>query len=179
MSYSPNPDPAIDRYALIYDGYSKSPTLRRIWATTYLDGYPAEAEPFRFVTVADLRRIAQELAVEPQETFADLGCGRGGPGLWIARQTGASIGIDVSPATIRHAAARASELGLQDRTQFQLDEFASTRLAARRLDRAMSTDALLFVPDLLAACQEMARIIRAGGCFVFTSFELFKASTHF
>ena len=43
----------------------------------------------------------------------------------------------------------------------------------------MSTDALLFAPDLPAACQEMARIIRAGGCFVFTSFELFKASTHF
>jgi hypothetical protein len=44
---------------------------------------------------------------------------------------------------------------------------------------AMSTDALLFASDLPAACQEMARIIRAGGCFVFTSFELFKASTHF
>ena len=180
MSHVPHPDTAVDRYAALYDGYVKSPTLRRIWATTYLNDYPAEAEPYGFVTQTDLRRMAQELAIGPQDTFADLGCSRGGPGLWMARQTGASlIGIDASPAAIRHATARASELGLQDRARFQLGEFASTNLADGMLDGAMSTDALLFAPDILVACQEIARILRADGYFVFTSFELFKASIHF
>jgi ubiquinone/menaquinone biosynthesis C-methylase UbiE len=180
MSTIPHPDTAVDRYASIYDGFAKSPTLRRIWATTYREDYPAEAEPYGFVTLTDLRRMAEALAIGPHDTFADVGCGRGGPGLWIARQTGASlIGIDASPAAIRHATARASEWGLQDRVRFQLGEFARTRLAGGMLAGAMSTDAFLFASDLPAACQEMARIIRAGGCFVFTSFELFKASTHF
>ena len=180
MSTIPHPDTPVDRYAAIYDGFAKSPTLRRIWATTYREDYPADAEPYGFVTLTDLRRIAEALALGPHDTFADVGCGRGGPGLWIARQTGASlIGIDASPAAIRHATARASEWGLQDRVRFHLGEFARTRLADGMLAGVMSTDAFLFAPDLPAACQEMARIIRAGGCLVFTSFELFKASTHF
>ena len=180
MSNIPPPDTAGDRYASIYDGYAQSPTLRRIWATTYRDDYPADAEPYGFVTLTDLRRMAEALAIGPHDTFADVGCGRGGPGLWIARQTGASlIGIDASPAAIRHATARASAWGLQDRGRFQLGEFARTGLADGMLAGVMSTDAFLFAPDLQAACHEMARIIRAGGCFVFTSFELFKASTHF
>ena len=180
MSTIPHPDTPVDRYAAIYDGFAQSPTLRRIWATTYREDYPADAEPYGFVTLTDLRRMAEALAIGPHDTFADVGCGRGGPGLWIARQTGASlIGIDASPAAIRHATARASEWGLQDRGRFHLGEFACTRLAGGMLAGAMSTDAFLFAPDLPAACQEMARIIRAGGCFVFTSFELFKASTHF
>jgi hypothetical protein len=45
MSTIPPPDTAGDRYASIYDGFAKSPTLRRLWATTYRDDYPAEAEP--------------------------------------------------------------------------------------------------------------------------------------
>jgi SAM-dependent methyltransferase len=180
MSTTPHPDTPVDRYAAIYDGFAQSPTLRRIWATTYREDYPADAEPYGFVTLTDLRRIAEALALGPHDTFADVGCGRGGPGLWIARQTGASfIGIDASPAAIRHATVRAREWGLHDRVRFHVGEFARTRLADGRLAGVMSTDALLFAPDLPAACQEMARIIRAGGCFVFTSFELFKASIHF
>ena len=180
MSHAPNPGTAVDQYAAIYDGFAHSPTLRRIWATTYLDDSPEDAEPFGFVTLTDLRRMAAELAIGPQDAFADLGCGRGGPGLWIARQTGASvIGIDASPAAIRHATARASALGLQDRARFQRSEFAHTRLSEGTLAGAVSTDALLFAPDLPAACREIARIIRAGGAFVCTSFELFKGSAHF
>ncbi len=40
----------------------------------------------------------------PGHVVADLGCGHGGPGLWAARQTGATlIGIDLSPAGIELA----------------------------------------------------------------------------
>jgi hypothetical protein len=91
MHTLPPPDTAVDRYAAIYDGFAQSPTLRRIWATAYREDYPAEAEPHGFVTLTDLRRMAEALALGPHDTFADVGCGRGGPGLWIARQTGASF----------------------------------------------------------------------------------------
>ncbi|MFG2227781.1 SAM-dependent methyltransferase [Streptomyces sp. NPDC048644] len=46
---------------------------------------PPEAEPFSFLCADLLHHIAAELALKEGETLADLGCGRGGPGLWLAR----------------------------------------------------------------------------------------------
>jgi AcrR family transcriptional regulator len=44
---------------------------------------------------------AREAVQRPGRVVADLGCGHGGPGLWAAQQTGATlIGIDLSPAGI-------------------------------------------------------------------------------
>jgi len=37
--------------------------------------------------VADpLRHVLQAANLGPGQTLADLGCGRGGPGLWLARK---------------------------------------------------------------------------------------------
>ena len=49
----------------MYEGQAKSPTLRRIWAEVYGDDYSADADPFSFVTLTDLRWMALELAVSP------------------------------------------------------------------------------------------------------------------
>ena len=40
---------------------------------------------------------------------AFLGCGRGGPGLWLAQQAGAAlVGVDLSPVAVDQAAARSA-----------------------------------------------------------------------
>lgn len=45
--------------------------------------------------------MADALRVGPGQKIADLGCGRGGPGQWIARATGAGlVGIDVSEVAL-------------------------------------------------------------------------------
>lgn len=80
-----------------FAGWSRSPTLRHVWRKVYGADYPEEVDPFSFVTLTDLRRISHELRVGPGQIFADLACGRGGPGLWIARESGATlVGIDFS-----------------------------------------------------------------------------------
>jgi hypothetical protein len=43
-----------------------------------------EVEPFSFVSAALLGHLARALGLSPGETLVDLGCGRGGPGLWLA-----------------------------------------------------------------------------------------------
>jgi hypothetical protein len=55
----------------------KKPTLRRIWATTYREDYPADAEPYGFVTLTDLRHGRG--AGPPHDTFSPDGGRQGWP----------------------------------------------------------------------------------------------------
>ena len=114
---------------------------RRIWQDAYGLDYPEEADPFGFVTLTDLRRMAAELAVGHGQVMVDLACGRGGPGLWVARKTGASlVGIDFSEVGIEQAGRWALELGFGERARFLVRDAAATGLPAASFDGAMSVD---------------------------------------
>src|SRR5579864_8451656 len=77
-----------------------SPGIRQVWELAAPD-LPPEIEPFSFVSVSLLRHVAQALDLSPGQVLADLGCGRGGPGMWLAREAGASLaGVDFSPVGV-------------------------------------------------------------------------------
>ena len=150
----------------------ESPTRERIRRDVYGDEYPDEARPRSFLTLTALRRIARELGVGPGQTFIDLGCGQGGPGLWVARETGAAlIGIDLSSVGVGRASARASEFGIAERARFEVADLVATGQPATSLDGAISVDVLWAVRDKPAALREVARILRPGARFVFTNWD--------
>ncbi len=161
-------------YDAVYAAMPGSPTLRRLWRehAAGLD-FPDEFAHISFVTIAQLRRMAGELRLSPEKTLVDLGCGMGGPALWVGRQTGAKlVGVDLSAVAVAQATARAAALGLTDRTNFVVGTFADTGLPDSFADGIMSEDALQYAPDKRSAFGEAARISRRGGRFVFTAFEL-------
>jgi SAM-dependent methyltransferase len=161
-----------DRFTRAFDPATRRETGRRLRRAVFGDEYPEEADPNSFVTLTELRRLARELRVGAGQTIADLGCGRGGPGLWVARETGASlVGVDLVPAAIEAASRRVDAFGLGGRAAFRVGEFAATGLPDAACDAAMSVDALGFVADKAAALREVARIVRVGGRFVFTAWE--------
>ena len=161
-------------YSAVYAATPNSATLRRLWHE-HAEGldFPDEFGHISFVTLAQLRRFAAELRLGPGATLVDLGCGRGGPALWVARETGAKlIGVDFSPVAVEQARARAAELGLAGRAEFVVGTFADTGLDGASADGATSEDALQYAPDKRAAFAEAARILRPGARIVFTAFEL-------
>ena len=161
-------------YDAVYAAVDKSPTLRRLWHE-HAEGldFPEEFGHISFTTLGDLRRTASELHLERGDTLAGLGCGMGGPALWLARETGANlIGVDLSAVAVEKASARAEALGLGAQAEFRVGSFAATGLADGSVDGATSEDALQYAPDKSAAMRETARILRPGGRFVFTAFEL-------
>ena len=107
-------------YDIVYDAIPRSPTFARLWREHSLGpDYPEGFEHISFVTLPDLRDMAAALRLQPGSTLVDLACGMGGPGLWIARETGAQlIGIDVSEVALTHARARAEALGLASRGRY-------------------------------------------------------------
>lgn len=161
-----------ESFNVMFAALPRSPTLRHIWRVVYGPDYPEDADPFSFVTLTDLRRIAAELRVGPRQTIVDLACGRGGPGLWIANLTGASlVGVDFSEVAIEQAEQRAVQLGLSGRARFLVRDAAATGLPEASLDGAMSVDSFWLFPDKLRVATEVARILRPGRRFVVTTWE--------
>lgn len=161
-------------YDAVYAATPNSPTLRRLWHE-HAEGldFPEQFGHVSFVTLPQLRRMAAELRLSPGDTLVDLGCGRGGPALWVARETQAClIGLDFSPVAVEQASARALELGLDGQARFAVGSFADTGLETGSADGAMSEDAIQYAPDKRAAIVEAARILRAGRRLVFTAFEV-------
>ena len=117
-------------FTSVFDAPS-SPIHARIWAEVYGDDYPAELEPYSFTTRSELRRVVAELGLAPGDLLVDVGCGRGGPGLWVASTAGASLlGVDISPTALDAARARAAALGLGDSATYAEGSYESIPLEA-------------------------------------------------
>lgn len=156
---------------------AKNKTIFRVFRDVYGDDYPEEVEPLSFVTKTDLLRIVQFLSISSGHTFVDLGCGRGGPGLWVARETGADlVGIDLSPVAVEQAKQRVSDFDLEGHARFLVADFCATGLQDKSCDGAISIDMLWMVPNKIAAMSEVARILRSAARFVFTTWESIKPS---
>jgi SAM-dependent methyltransferase len=172
MSRDRDDPSASDTYSARWSSHVESPTRAGIRREVYGDEYPAEVDPRSFLTWTELRRIAAELRVGPGDSFVDLGCGQGGPGLWVARETGAAlVGTDLSEVGIAHADARARLLGLTGRARFQTGDVVATGLPDASFEGAMSVDVLWAVPDKARAIHEIARLLKPVGRFVFTNWD--------
>ena len=159
-------------YSARWSSHDESPTRQRIRREVYGDDYPVEADPRSFVTLTELRAIARDLGVGPGHTIVDLGCGQGGPSLWVARETGAElVGVDLSSVGIERAEERAAQFGLGGRAQFLVGDITATGLPESSFDGAMSIDVLWAVPDKLAALKEAARILKPGARLAFTNWD--------
>ena len=141
----------------------------RVWREVYGPEYPAWADPFSYLSVTELRRFARELRAARGGCLVDVGCGRGGPGLWVAAVTGARlIGIDTDETALAAARHRAAAVGMAGRAEFRGGSFEATGLPGGSAQAVMSVDALLFAPGKHAAAAELARVLVPGGWLVLT-----------
>jgi SAM-dependent methyltransferase len=154
-----------------FSAAAASPGVRRVWELAAPE-LPPQIEPFSFVSAGLLRHVAQALDLSPGQALVDLGCGRGGPGLWLARETDASlIGVDFSPVAIDQAAHRAALFGLAGRARFAVGDLTRTGLPPASADAAVSIDAFHFAADPAAAAGEARRILRPGRRLVLTNWQ--------
>lgn len=161
-------------YDAVYAGGPDSPTLNRLWQQ-HASGpdYPAEFGHISFLTMAEVEQIVAATRVRTGDRLVDLACGAGGPGLLIARETGATlVGIDLSPVGVSQATARAHRVGLAHRAEFRTGAFEASGLPDGSADAVTTFDAFQYSTAKRAALTEITRILRPGGRFVFTTFEV-------
>ena len=120
------PPPTAVDFDQAFTAAEASPGLRRVWELAEPE-LPPEIEPTSFVTLGLLRHVAQALDLSPGQTLVDLACGRGGPGLWLAREADVSlVGVDFSPVAVGQATHRAALFGLADRARFVIGDLTHT-----------------------------------------------------
>lgn len=164
----------LEGYDAIYDALPRGETFSRLWRMhAYGGDFPEQFAHIGFLTVPEARRLRGLLQIRPGQALADLACGAGGPGLWMARESGASlIGVDPSATALAAARQRASDAGLADCTRFQYGTFEQTNLADGEAGAVMSIDALQYAPGKRAAFAELARIMRPGARAGIVCFEV-------
>jgi len=171
---SPPADPAAPTAAdfdRAFSAAAASPGVRRVWELAAPE-LPPQIEPFSFVSAGLLRHVAQALDLSPGQALVDLGCGRGGPGLWLAREMDASLmGVDFSPVAVDHAARRAALFGLAGRARFAVGDLTRTGLPHASADAVVSIDAFHFAANPAAAAGEARRILRPGRRLVLTNWQ--------
>ncbi len=87
--------------------------------------------------LAKKRHLAAKLLLrDPDKRVLDIGCGWGGLALYLAELTGARLtGITLSREQLEVARERASELGLEERVAFRMQDY---RDVAEQYDRIVS-----------------------------------------
>jgi len=170
-SAASTPEPTAADFDEAFSAAAASSGIRRVWEVAEPD-LPPRIEPFSFVSAGLLRHVARALGLSPGQALVDLGCGRGGPGLWLAQQADVSlVGVDFSPVGVDQAAHRAALFGLAGRARFVVGDLAGTGLPRASADAAVSIDAFHFAADPAAAAAEARRILRPGRRLVLTNWQ--------
>ena len=163
-----------DGYEAVYDALARSATFSRIWRDNAYGGqFPEEFAHISFLTLPEARRMLGLLGIGEGSVLVDLACGAGGPGLWAAQQSGASlIGIDPAEAGLAAARERARRAGLDGRSRFVQGTFEQTGLPNQCADAIMTVEAFQYAPDKRAALSELFRVLRPGCRLAVVCFEV-------
>ena len=106
----------------------------------------------------------------PGERVVDLCCGSGGSALPAARAVGPAgsvLGVDVTPALVDLARARAAREGLAQ-ARFEVADVATLTLPPRSADAVISVFGLFFVDDIPGLLRRAWAWLRPGGRLVST-----------
>jgi SAM-dependent methyltransferase len=148
-----------------------SPALVELFMANFDPALPPEVEPYSYVPLSGLREIAAAFQASGIQRLVDVGCGRGGPGLWVARELGCRLtGVDLSAVAVEQARRRAGLFGVE--AAFEVGAFDSTGLADAAADAVMSVDAMHFAADAVGAAAELFRICAPGGRLAITTWRV-------
>lgn len=161
-----------------YEAHARSTVLDQIRRESYGDDYSDELKALSMVMLSELRWCVQELRLSRGSGFIDLGCGLGGPGLWVARETDAIVtGIDLSSTALRYARERSANFVGAGRANYFVGDVTRLPLNDRSYSAVLSIDVFQVLPEKPGALSELARVMRPDARLTFTSRERHSADT--
>lgn len=167
----------VDQNQVYYRDYYQFPTrsrwMEKIWAEAFGEQYPAGLDHYGYLTRHDLGVFSERLELAPGSSLLDIGCGKGGPGLWLAQQHQLQlIGIDIIPEAIDHAIAFQENFQLTYPAEFKVGEFYKIPLEDQSVDGVICIDSLWAAPNKVQALMEIKRVMKPGAKFIFTYWDL-------
>jgi len=136
---------------------------------TVSEWWTPEAGPLAFHYAAEIQALAEQVPVDAGSAVLDVGTGPGRFGAYFAEQGCRVTGVDLNPDMLEIARANARRRGLEDR--FEVVQGSAedlSRFPDRGFDVVLCMELFDHLPRLDRALEEMARVLRSDGRFLFT-----------
>jgi sarcosine/dimethylglycine N-methyltransferase len=155
-----------------YDSPDADAFYSRIWGgeDIHIGIYRSRDEPI----AAASRRTVTEMAswlegLDEDATVVDIGAGYGGAARYLATTFGCRVTcVNLSATQNARNRRRNAQAGLADRIEVVHGSFERLPLAAESYDVVWCQDAMLHSGDRRRVLQEVWRVLRPGGRFIFT-----------
>jgi SAM-dependent methyltransferase len=156
---------SVDLYGTAY-GHFATQVFEQVRCETYGEDFGQSS----WVTGQEYRRFFQILGLSAADHVLDVGCGSGGPALFLAREIGCLVtGVDINEAGIRAGLALAREAGVQDKVHFRhADVREPLPFPDQAFDALVCMDVMCHLPDRRQLFGEWRRVLRPGGRILYT-----------
>jgi ubiquinone/menaquinone biosynthesis C-methylase UbiE len=115
----------------------------------------------------------ESLSLGAGQHVLDVGCGDGSTTLELARRVGpggTAVGVDIAPAMLDAARARAAAEGI-DNASFVVADAQTEGLGSSEFDAGFSRFGVMFFADPVAAFVNIRKSLRPGGAFAFACWD--------
>ena len=156
---------SVDLYGTAYCNFAAE-VLAQVRRDTYGEDFGQSS----WVTGHEYRRFFRLLGLAAADHVLDVGCGSGGPALFLAHEAGCRVtGVDVSEAGIQAGLTLARRAGLEDRVHFRrADVREPLPFADGAFDAIVCMDAMCHLPNRGRLLGEWRRVLRPGGRLLYT-----------
>ena len=123
-----------------------------------------------WLTAGEWLGFADQLGVRAGSAVLEVGCGSGGPAVYLARERQCHVtGVDINEHGVRNARALAAAQGLSGRTRFEvIDASRPLPFEDAGFDAVVSNDAMCHIANRVAVLGDWYRVLRPGGRALFT-----------
>ena len=156
---------SVELYGTAYGNFATQ-ALEQVRRQTYGEDLGQSS----WVTSPEYRRFFDLLDLASADHVLDVGCGSGGPALFLARERGCRVtGVDVNDAGLQAGLTLARQAGLEDRVHLRrADVREPLPLPDQAFDVIVCMDAMCHLPDRRRLLGEWRRVLRPGGRMLYT-----------
>jgi ubiquinone/menaquinone biosynthesis C-methylase UbiE len=155
----------VDLYSSAYANYA-SEVYRQVRIETYGEDFGQTG----WTTTEESREIPSRLALKPDSSVLEVGCGSGGYALYLAQTVGCRlVGLDINEPGVQNANQLAAARGLGEKVRFErCDTSKELPFEDGTFDAVFSNDVLCHLAGRPGVLGEMFRILKAGGRMLFS-----------
>ncbi|ALP52884.1 methyltransferase [Candidatus Tenderia electrophaga] len=153
-----NSEDADNFYAIIWGGED-----------IHIGLYQSDDESIPEASHRTVRHMAEKTKLTPQDKVLDIGSGYGGLARYLAETFGCSVvALNLSEKENERARKLNKERGLDDKIEVVDGSFENIPAEDKAFDVIFSQDAILHSGQREKVLQEVARVLKPGGKFIFT-----------
>jgi ubiquinone/menaquinone biosynthesis C-methylase UbiE len=155
----------VDLYGTAYGNFATA-AVEQVRRETYGEDFGQSS----WVTGEEYRRFFRLVGLRSADHVLDVGCGSGGPALFLAREIGCRVtGIDVNEAGIRSGEILARQSGMAATVIFRrADVREPLPFPDAEFDALVCMDVMCHLPERARLFVEWHRVLRPGGRMLFT-----------